>query len=70
MRIFHWVAKVGEYEVIGDGYILAENRKKAEEKLKFVPFHDKHENVEFDDDDCGYDGTEIYENGVAIRWCD
>lgn len=70
MRIFHWEAKVGEYEIIADGYILAENRKEAEEKLKLVPYHDKHESVEIDDDDCGYDGTEIDEDGVAIRWCD
>ena len=70
MRIFHWEAKVSKHEVIADGYLLAENHKEAEEKLKFVPFHDKHEYVEIEDDDCGYDGAEIDENGIAIRWMD
>ena len=69
MRIFHWEAKAGN-EVIADGYLLAENREKAEQKLQFVPFHDKHETVELDDDDCGSDGCGVDENGIAIRWED
>ena len=69
MKIFHWEAKVG-YECIADGYLLAENREEAEQKLKHVPFHDKHEKVELDDDDCGIDGCEIDENGIAVRWED
>lgn len=69
MRIFHWEAKVG-YEVIADGYLLAENREEAEQKLQFVPFHDKHETVELDDDDCGFDGCQIDENGITVRWED
>lgn len=69
MRIFHWKAKVYS-KCIADGYLLAENRGVAEQKLRFVPFHDKHEIVELDDDDCGFDGCEIDENGIAIRWMD
>ena len=69
MRIFHWRATVG-YKCTADGYLLAENRKDAEEKLKHVPFHDTYEKIELDDDDCGYDGCEIDEDGVAIRWMD
>lgn len=67
MRIFHWEAKVGN-NFIADGYLLAENRDEAEGKLKLLPFHNKYEVVELDDDDCGYDGTQIDENGIAIRW--
>jgi len=69
MRIFHWRATVG-YKCIADGYLLAENHEEAEQKLKHVPYHDKHESVELDDDDCGYYGCEIDEDGVAIRWMD
>ena len=69
MRIFHWTVTVGN-QCIADGYLLAENRKDAEEKLKLVPFHDKYEKVELDDDDCGYGGCKINEYGVAIRWMD
>ncbi len=39
-------------------------------KLKYVPFHDTHGEVSIDVDDCGADGCEIDENGVAIRWMD
>ena len=69
MRIFEWKVTVGN-ECIADGYLLANNRKEAEEKLKYVPFHDKHEKVELDDDICGFDGCEIDKDGVAIRWMD
>ena len=69
MKIFHWEAKVG-YKCVADGYLLAENREEAEQKLALVPFHDKHEKVELDDGDCGFDGCEIDENGIAIRWED
>ncbi len=69
MRIFHWEAKVGN-NIIADGYLLAENREEAERKLKFVPFHDKHEVVELDDNDCGFDGAQIDKEGIAIRWED
>ena len=69
MRIFHWNVTVG-HECIADGYLLAENREEAERKLKFVPFHNKHEKIELDDDDCGIDGCEIDENGIAVRWMD
>lgn len=69
MRIFHWEAKVGN-EFIADGYVLAEDRKEAEFKLSKLPYYDKHEEVSIDNDDCGYDGCEISEDGVAIRWED
>lgn len=69
MRLFSWRAVVGN-ECIADGYLLAKNREEAEEKLQFVPFHDKHEKVELDTDDCGYDGHIVDENGVIIRWED
>lgn len=49
---------------------MAENREEAEQKLKHVPFHDKHEKIELDDGDCGIDGCEINENGIAVRWVD
>ena len=67
MRIFHWTVTVG-YECIADGYLLANNREEAEQKLKFVPFDNKYEKVELDDDDCGYDGCKIDENGITVRW--
>ena len=54
MKIFSWQAKVGD-NVIADGYLLAKDRKEAEEKLKYVPYHDTHEVVELDDGDCGQD---------------
>lgn len=69
MKIFSWQAKVGG-DVIADGYLLAKDRKEAEEKLKYVPYHDTHEVVELDDGDCGHDGKEINEQGVAVRWFD
>ncbi len=69
MKIFSWQAKVGG-NVIADGYLLAKDRKEAEEKLKYVPYHDTHEVVELDDDDCGHDGKEINEQGIAVRWFD
>ena len=69
MKIFHWEVTVGN-QCIADGYLLAKNRKEAEQKLKHVPFHDKHETVKLDDDDCGIDGCDINENGIAIRWED
>lgn len=69
MRIFHWEVTV-KNEFIADGYLLAKDRKEAEEKLKLVPFHDKYEKVELDDDDCGVDGCELDENGIGIRWED
>ena len=69
MRIFHWEAKVG-YKCIADGYLLAEDQDEAEIKLKYVPFHDTHEEVSVDVDDCGADGCEIDDNGIAIRWMD
>lgn len=69
MRIFHWNVTVG-HEYVADGYLLAENREEAERKLKFVPFHNKYEKVELDDDDTGQVGCEIDENGIAIRWED
>ncbi len=56
--------------MIADGYLLAKDRKEAEEKLKYVPYHDTHEVVELDDDDCGHDGKEINEQGIAVRWFD
>ncbi len=67
MRIFHWEVKV-KHECVADGYLLAEDREDAEEKLKYVPFYEKYENVELDNDDCGYDGCEFDGNGIAIRW--
>lgn len=72
MRIFHWECKLGNEngECIADGYLLATDLKDAENKLKFVPYHDKHEHVYLDTDDCGVDGCEIDENGIAIRWED
>ena len=69
MRLFSWRAVVGN-KCIADGYLLAKNREEAEEKLRFVPFHDKHEEVELNTDDCGYDGCIVDENGVIIRWED
>lgn len=69
MRIFHWKVRVGN-DCIADGYLLAENREEAERKLCLVPFHCKHEVVELDDDDCGFDGSKIDENGISIRWKD
>lgn len=69
MKIFSWQAKVGG-NVIADGYLLAKDRKEAEEKLKYVPYHDTHEVVELDDDDCGHDGKEINEKGIVVRWFD
>lgn len=69
MRIFHWEVKVGS-ECIADGYLLAANREEAKQKLQFVPFHNKYETIELDDDDCGFDGCKIDENGIAIRWED
>ena len=68
MRIFHWRVTVG-YKCIADGYLLTENREEAEKKLKYVPFHNTHEEIELDDD-CGYNGCEIDEYDVAIRWMD
>lgn len=35
MKIFSWQAKVGG-DVIADGYLLAKDRKEAEEKLKYA----------------------------------
>lgn len=67
MKLFNWTANVGD-KCIADGYLLAENRAEAEEKLKLVPFHDRHEEVILDNDGCDYYGIEINENGVAIRW--
>lgn len=69
MKIFSWKVKV-KNEVIADGYLLAKDRKEAEEKLKLVPFRDKYEKVELDDDDCGFDGCKLNENGIGIRWED
>lgn len=69
MKLFHWEVKVG-YECIADGYLLAKNREEAEQKLQFVPFHDNHEKIELDDDDCGFDGCEFDENGITVRWED
>jgi hypothetical protein len=40
MKIFSWQAKVGG-NVIADGYLLAKDRKEAEEKLKYVPYHER-----------------------------
>ncbi len=69
MRIFHWEVKVG-YDYVADGYLLAENREEAKQKLQLVPFYDKHEKIELDDCDCGFDGCEIDKNGIAVRWED
>lgn len=69
MKIFSWKVEV-KNEVIADGYLLAKDRKEAEEKLKSIPFHDKHETVELDDADCGFYGCELNENGIGIRWED
>lgn len=69
MKLFSWKVTVGN-ECIADGYLLAENREEAEKKLQFVPFHDKHEKVELEDGDCGFDGCNIDENGVIVRWED
>lgn len=40
MKIFSWQAKVGG-NVIADGYLLAKDWKEAEEKLKYVPYHER-----------------------------
>ena len=69
MRIFHWEVIVGQ-EFMADGYLLAENREEAEKKLQLLPYKDKYEKVYLDDDDCGHDGCEIDENGIAVRWED
>lgn len=69
MKLFSWKANVG-YKCIADGFILAENREEAEKKLQLIPFHDKHEEVELDTDECGYDGCIVDENGVIVRWED
>lgn len=52
MRIFQWHVVVGNI-AIADGYVLAENREQAEEKLKLLPYHNKYEEVELADDICG-----------------
>lgn len=67
MKLFSWKVIVGN-ECIADGYLLAENREKAEEKLRLVPFNDKHEKVELDTDCCGYNGCSVDKNGVIVRW--
>lgn len=69
MRIFSWHAIAGN-NAIADGYVLAENREQAEEKLKFLPYHNKYEEIELEDNICGWDGCEIDENGIATRWED
>lgn len=69
MKLFHWEVKI-RHDCIADGYLLAENREEAEQKLQLVSFHNKHETVELDDSDCGFDGCEIDENGIAVRWED
>ncbi len=69
MRIFQWHVIVGNI-AIADGYVLAENREQAEEKLKFLPYHNKYEEIELEDNICGWDGCEIDENGIATRWED
>lgn len=69
MKLFSWTVTVGN-KYIADGYLLAENREEAEKKLQLVPFHNKHEKVELDTSSCGFDGRNIDENGVVVRWED
>lgn len=40
MRVFAWQA-LAENMCIADGYVLAENREQAKEKLKLLPYHNK-----------------------------
>ncbi len=66
MKIFSWnVIKKDEY--IADGYVVAESREDAEEKLKLLPYNDSDTKIELDEDD-GYEGCNIDENGIAARW--
>lgn len=70
MRIFHWSVSIGDYKCIADGYLLAKDRKDAEDKLTKLPYHGRYEEAYLDDDDCGYNGCEINEDDIAIRWED
>lgn len=43
---------------IADGYVLAENREQAKEKLKLLPYHNKYEEVEL---------AAIFVAGMAVK---
>lgn len=68
-KMYSWRALVGN-TCIADGYIIAKSYEDAKERLKYVPFHDKHEEVEIDTNECGGNGVTFDKNGVAIRWED
>ena len=68
-KMYSWRALVGN-TCIADGYLMAKSWEDATERLKYVPFHDKHETVELDTTDCGCNGIVFNDDGVAIRWED
>lgn len=67
MRIFCWKARFRHRYVAG-GYLLAENREEAIKKLKCISLDNLSEEIELSDEISEYDGYEINENGVAIKW--
>ncbi len=70
MRIFYWQATGQQPEDFAHGYVLAENREQAEEKLKLLPYNNKCERIKLVDKWVGRNGCEIDENGLATRWED
>lgn len=80
MGLFKWSVKLGEYgEYIADGYVFAETKADAYEKVKNY-YRDKYHNVIIEDDwnfffdeDLNKEDYESYKkfnNEVIIRWED
>ena len=81
MGLFKWAVKIGEYgEYIADGYVFAESKESAYEKVKFHylnPYHnvviENDWNFFYDTDDLNPGSYEIckkFDDGVVVRWED
>lgn len=74
MRIFAWDAECrdssGNPVFYAMGYILAHDREEAEAKLVLIPLDRDDAVVQLNDDDCGWDGTEVNADGISLRWFD
>lgn len=66
MRIFSWVAIHG-YDFEADGYVIADSKREAEEKIKILQSRYPNCTVMLDEDNGEY-GTNMSLDGIGVRW--
>ena len=66
MRIFTWQAIHG-YDVEADGYVIADSRREAEERIETLQYRYPNCTVMLDETADGENGVDI-QYGIGIRW--